>query len=142
SNSDIINLLAKFGIKTDSSRIAFHPSPLTIVELWGSGEPYREFLYVEDLSDACVFLMENYDYTDIGEFINIGTGEDLKIKDLAKIIKDIVGFGGEIKHDLSKPDGPPKKLLDISRMKALGWEPKVSLEEGIKKCGTVIRKVY
>lgn len=102
------------------------------VVLWGTGEPYREFLYVDDLADACVFLMRKYDYKDIGEFINIGTGQDIKIKDLAGRIKVIVGFDGEIKHDTSKPDGTPKKLLDVSRMKALGWEPKTGLEEGIK----------
>ncbi|MDO8785533.1 MAG: NAD-dependent epimerase/dehydratase family protein [Syntrophales bacterium] len=113
-----------------------------MVELWGSGEPYREFLYVEDLADACVLLMENYDYNDIGEFINIGTGEDIKVKDLANMIKDIVGFEGEVRHDLAKPDGTPKKLLDISRMKALGWEPRVSLEEGIRKCGNIISMVH
>ena len=102
------------------------------VELWGSGEPYREFLFVDDFAEACVFLMENYDYKDIGEFVNIGTGEDIKIKDLAKLIKDMVWFDGEIKHNMSKPDGTPKKLLDISRIKSLGWKPKVSLQEGIR----------
>jgi GDP-L-fucose synthase len=102
------------------------------VELWGSGEPYREFLFVDDLAEACVFLMENYDYKDIGEFVNIGTGEDIKIKDLARLIKNIVGFDGEIKRNMSKPDGTPKKLLDISRIKLLGWKPKVSLEEGVR----------
>ena len=103
------------------------------VLLWGSGEVYREFLYVEDLADACVFLMENYNYKDIGEFVNIGTGEDIKIKDLAKLIKDIIGFDGEIKHDLSKPDGTPRKLLDVSRIRSLGWQAKTSLTNGIKK---------
>jgi GDP-L-fucose synthase len=102
------------------------------VVLWGTGEPYREFLYVDDLADACVFLMQKYDYKDIGEFINIGTGEDLKIKDLAVMIKGVVGFKGEIQHDTSKPDGTPKKLLDVSRMKKLGWQHKVTLEEGLK----------
>jgi len=102
------------------------------VLLWGSGEVYREFLYVEDLADACVFLMENYNYKDIGEFVNIGTGEDIKIKDLAKLIKDIIGFDGEIKHDLSKPDGTPRKLLDITKIKSLGWKPKVSLNKGVR----------
>jgi len=127
---EVVNLLSKFGIKTDYS----NNLPLSmVVEIWGSGEPYREFLFVDDLADACVFLMENYDYKDIGEFINIGTGEDIKIKDLARCIKEIIGFDGEIRHDMSKPDGTPKKLLDISRMKALGWEPKISLEEGIRK---------
>ena len=77
--------------------------------------------------------MEKYDYREIGEFINIGTGRDITIKDLALMIKDIVGFRGEIVWDSSKPDGTPRKLLDISRIKALGWEPKTSLEQGIRK---------
>ena len=103
------------------------------VLLWGTGEVYREFLYVDDLSDACVFLMNNYDYKDIGELINIGTGEDIKLKDLAILIKKITGFDGEIKHDTSKPNGMPRKLLDVGRLKALGWEAKTTLEEGLKK---------
>jgi GDP-L-fucose synthase len=102
------------------------------VVLWGTGSPFREFLYVDDLADACVFLMEKYDYREIGEFINIGTGKDITIKDLALMIRDIVGFRGEIVWDSTKPDGTPKKLLDISKIKALGWEPKTSLEEGIR----------
>ncbi|MBU6392492.1 MAG: GDP-L-fucose synthase [Planctomycetes bacterium] len=101
--------------------------------LWGSGEPYREFLYVNDLVDACIFLMERYSAKEIGEFVNIGTGEDIKIKDLAKLVKEIVKYDGEIKHDLSKPDGMPRKLLDISKIKSLGWKSKTNLEEGIKK---------
>ncbi len=100
--------------------------------LWGTGEVYREFLYVDDLSDACLFLMNNYDYKDIGELINIGTGEDIKLKDLALVIKDVTGYEGGIKHDTSKPDGTPRKLLDVSRLKALGWEAKTTLEEGLK----------
>jgi GDP-L-fucose synthase len=103
-----------------------------VVELWGTGSPFREFLYVDDLADACVFLMEKYDYSEIGELINIGTGKDITIKELALMIRDIVGFRGEIVWDSTKPDGTPKKLLDISRIKALGWEPKTSLEEGIR----------
>ncbi len=126
SEEDIILVLSYFGIKHYSSLS-------TVVEIWGSGEPYREFLYVDDLADACVFLMYNHDYKDIGEFINIGAGEDIKIKNLAIMIKDIIGFEGEIRHDLSKPDGTPRKLLDISRIKALGWKPKIDLEEGIRK---------
>lgn len=102
------------------------------VVIWGTGEPYREFLYVDDLADACVYLMQRYDYHDIGEFINIGTGRDLKINDLALLVKDVVGFKGELRHDISKPDGTPKKLLEVSRMKALGWEAKIGLEEGIR----------
>jgi GDP-L-fucose synthase len=103
------------------------------VILWGSGKPFREFLFVDDLADACVFLMERYDYKDIGEIINIGTGEDLAVNDIAKIVKNVTGFEGGIKYDSSKPDGAPRKLLDISRIKALGWSPKVDLREGIKK---------
>ncbi len=101
--------------------------------LWGTGEVYREFLHVDDLSDACLFLMNNYDYKDIGELINIGTGEDIKLKDLALMIKDVTGYEGDIKHDTSKPDGTPRKLLDVSRLKALGWEAKIPLNEGTKK---------
>lgn len=103
------------------------------VVLWGSGEPFREFLYVDDLADACVFMMSNYNYKEIGEFVNIGTGEDIKIKDLAKLVSEIVGFEGDVKCDLSKPEGNPKKLLDISKIKSMGWESKTSLKDGIKK---------
>ena len=103
------------------------------VTVWGSGKPFREFLYVNDLADACLFLMERYAYRQVGEFINIGTGKDITIKDLALMIRDIVGFQGSIEHDLSKPDGTPKKLLDVSRMAELGWKAKTNLEDGIKK---------
>ena len=102
------------------------------VVLWGSGEPYREFLYVDDLADACLFLMQKYDYTDIGEFINIGTGQDMKIRDLASLIKDIIGYAGEIRSDLTKPDGTPKKLLDVSRLQKLGWQASIPIDEGIE----------
>lgn len=103
------------------------------VALWGTGSPCREFLYTEDLADACVFLMERYSAKDIGEFVNIGTGTDLTIKALAEMVKKIVGFKGDILWDTTKPDGTPRKLLDISRMKTLGWEPKTGLEDGIRK---------
>ena len=106
---------------------------LPAVTLWGSGTPFREFLYVDDFADACLFLMERFDAKDIGEFINIGTGADVTIKDLALLVRRIVGFDGEILHDLSRPDGTPKKLLDVSRMKKLGWEPRIGLEEGIRR---------
>lgn len=100
------------------------------VVLWGSGNVFREFLYVDDMADACVFLMQNYDSSEI---INIGTGKDLKIKELAELVKKITDFIGKIVWDTSKPDGTPKKQLDVSRLIALGWKPKISLEEGIKK---------
>ena len=102
------------------------------VTIWGSGEPYREFLYVDDLASACVFVMKNYDNEEIGGFVNIGTGKDIKIKDLAKLIQEIVGFNGEIRYDTAKPDGTPRKVLDISKMRQLGWEPKTSLRKGIE----------
>jgi GDP-L-fucose synthase len=104
-----------------------------VVTVWGTGEPYREFLHVDDLADACVFLMERYDSKDIGEFVNIGTGEDLKIKDLANLVKEVVGFDGDITYDTSKPDGTPRKLLDIGKINLLGWAPRISLNEGIDR---------
>ena len=127
---DIVNLLSNFGIKTSYRH---NSSLLTMVEIWGSGEPYREFLYVDDLADACVFLMENYDFEDMGEFVNVGTGTDIKIKDVAKVIADIIGFAGEIRHDTTKPDGTPRKLLYVDKLKKLGWIPKTLLEQGIEK---------
>lgn len=102
------------------------------VALWGTGEVYREFLYVDDLAEACVFLMDNCNYKDIGEVVNVGTGQDIKLKDLALKIKGVVGFGGAIVYDSSKPDGTPRKLLNTSRMASLGWKPAVSVGEGIK----------
>ena len=97
-----------------------------------SGEVFREFMHADDLADACVFLMKKHDYKDVGEFVNIGSGRDIKIKELAILIKEIVGFEGEIKHDLSKPEGTPRKLLDVSKIKKLGWEAKIGLMEGIR----------
>jgi GDP-L-fucose synthase len=103
------------------------------VENWGTGSAKREFLYVDDLADAVVFLMEKYDYKDTGEVINIGVGKDITIKELAEKIKTIIGYEGDLKWDTTKPDGTPRKLLDVSRLKALGWEAKHSLDEGIIK---------
>jgi GDP-L-fucose synthase len=96
--------------------------------VWGTGKPRREFLHVDDLAAACVFLMERYDDA---EPINIGWGEDVSIRELADIIHEVVGFGGELRFDTSKPDGTPRKLLDVSRLKALGWTSKIPLREGI-----------
>jgi GDP-L-fucose synthase len=108
-------------------------SPSPAVEVWGTGEPYREFLHVDDLATACVHLVKNYDYREIGEFVNIGTGEDIKVKDLALMVKEIVDFSGRIEFDRTKTGGMPKKLLDISRIKSLNWKPEIRLEEGIRK---------
>ncbi len=147
TNADMLKELSGYGIKVvssaDQSSSATSSSGVTAVELWGSGEPYREFLYVDELADACVFLMETCDAGQgssdinsgnvIGEFINIGSGEDLKIKELASLVREVVGFGGEIIWDASKPDGTPRKLLDVSRIRSLGWQPKIGLREGIKR---------
>ena len=100
------------------------------VSIWGTGSPLREFMHVDDLADACYFLMQNFD----GEgFVNVGTGIDLRIKDLASLVKSIVGFEGEVIHDLDKPDGTPRKLMDVSKLEGLGWKAKIGLEEGINK---------
>ena len=105
----------------------------TSVEIWGTGKPRREFLYVDDLADACVYLMNNYDYKDIGEFVNIGTGKDVTIKELAEIISKIVGYNGKLEFNTSMPDGTPQKLLDVSKLESLGWKYKTELEEGVQK---------
>jgi GDP-L-fucose synthase len=102
-------------------------SPSVIV--WGTGTPLREFLFVDDLADACFMLMQQYDEKG---FINVGCGKDLTVKELAELIKKVVGYEGEIIFDTTKPDGTPRKLMDISRISKLGWAPKVSLEEGLK----------
>ncbi len=103
------------------------------VSIWGAGEVYREFMHVDDLADASLFLMNNCGHKDVGEVVNIGTGMDIKIKDLAALISEIIGYTGKIKHDITKPDGTPKKLLDVSRVKDLGWIAQIGLTEGIKK---------
>ena len=100
------------------------------VTLWGTGSPLREFLHVDDLADACLFLMVNYEDPEI---INIGVGEDLSIADLAGMVRDVVGFTGQILFDASKPDGTPRKLVDTSKIDTLGWKAKISLREGLKR---------
>ena len=99
------------------------------VEIWGTGSPKREFLHVDDLADACVFLMENYS----GEqHVNVGTGEDISIKELATLVKELVGFQGELVFNTEKPDGTPRKLLDVSKLNALGWKHRIDLRSGIE----------
>ena len=100
------------------------------VNVWGTGTPRREFLHVDDLADACLFLMEHYDEESI---INIGTGEDLSIRELAELIQKIVNYGGEIAWDTEKPDGTPQKLLDVSRIRGLGWKHRSTLEAGLRQ---------
>jgi len=103
------------------------------IRVWGSGNVKREFLDTESLGDACVFLMENYSYKEIGEFVNIGTGTDVSIRELALLINEITGYEGEIQFESDKPEGTPRKLLDISKINTLGWKASLSLESGISK---------
>lgn len=102
------------------------------VVIWGTGSPRREFLYSDDLADACVFLMERHNASDLGEFVNIGVGSELTIRELAEIVAEIIGFTGRLVFDASKPDGTPRKLLDVSRMQAFGWTAKTGFREGIR----------
>jgi GDP-L-fucose synthase len=110
----------------------FHEAKITkepFVTIWGTGEPKREFLHVNDLAEACLFLMENYNEAGL---VNVGTGVDLSILELAQLISGITGYKGEIRKDISKPDGTPRKLMDISKLKSMGWTAKIHLENGIR----------
>ncbi len=123
NNSHVLPaLLRKFHDAKESNALT--------VTVWGTGTPLREFMFADDMADACVYLMKNYN----GEkFVNVGVGDDISIKDLAQLIKEIVGYNGEIVFDASKPDGTPRKLMDVSYLHSLGWKHTMSLEEGIKK---------
>ena len=116
---EAVEVLARLGITAKS------------VKLWGTGSAYREFLHADDMADACAYLMAHCDYKDMGEVVNIGTGQDIQLKDLAELIRRTVGFSGAIDYDRSKPDGTPKKLLDVSRMSSLGWKASLTIEKGI-----------
>jgi len=98
------------------------------VVVWGSGTPRREFLHVDDLAHACLFLMQRYDSSD---WINVGWGEDIAIGELAGLVANVVGYSGQLRFDTSKPDGTPRKLLDVDRLRALGWAPKIRLRDGV-----------
>jgi GDP-L-fucose synthase len=103
------------------------------VVVWGTGKARREFLHVDDMADACVYLMEKFNAPDIGESVNIGIGKDIMIKELADLIKDMVEYKGKIVYDLSKPDGTPQKLLDVTKLHRLGWKEQISFKEGLKQ---------
>jgi GDP-L-fucose synthase len=122
SDNDILSILAKYGIQRSSD-------DSVQITLWGTGSPLREFLHVDDLADACVFLMNTYNEPGV---VNIGCGEDLSIKELAELVKELVGYRGAIIWDASKPDGTPRKLMSVEKLKQLGWTAKVGLREGIK----------
>jgi GDP-L-fucose synthase len=100
--------------------------------VWGTGTPRREFLFSDDLADACLFLLERFDAKEIGELVNIGVGQDLTIAETASLVAEVVGFTGKLVYDRTKPDGTPRKLLDTSRLRAMGWEPRTGLEEGLR----------
>lgn len=122
--SSILESLNDIGISRDRD------GKVTI-KLWGSGEPKREFLHVDDLAEAVIFLMNGYDYSDIGEVVNIGSGKDISIKELAEMVKGVTGFSGLLKWDTSRPDGTPRKLLDIKKIRDIGWTFKILLPDGI-----------
>jgi GDP-L-fucose synthase len=104
-------------------------SKMQSVEMWGSGSPLREFMHVDDVADACLFLMNTYDSID---FINISSQEELSIKNIAELIKEITGFSGSINWDTSKPDGTQRKIMDNSKLRAMGWSPKINLKKGLE----------
>jgi GDP-L-fucose synthase len=157
SESEVLNKLNKYGVQISDGPATSNQQQVTL-NLWGSGNPYREFLHVDDLADACVFIMNNVDFADLKAFqpvpgalshspsaishqmtskilnthINIGTGRDMTIKELANLIKKIVGFKGQLRWDSSKPDGTYRKLLDVSKINKMGWKESIKLEEGIK----------
>lgn len=122
NNSHVLPALIR---KFHEAKLSGAPS----VTLWGTGTPRREFLHADDLADACFFLMQGYDEPGL---VNIGTGEDIPIGELALLIKGIVGYEGQVIHDLSKPDGTPRKLMDVSKLHGLGWKHRIGLEEGIR----------
>ena len=122
SNSHVLPALIR---KFHEAKINDAPA----VEVWGTGSPLREFLHADDMADACVFLMKTYDGAD---FVNIGTGKDLSIKALAELIKHVVGYEGDLVWNTSKPDGTPRKLMDVNKLHELGWQHKIELEEGIR----------
>ncbi len=140
SEEDILKKLERYGVSLEIQK----SKSIIKIEIWGTGNPLREFLYVDEMADACIYIMENVNFQDLidqkskkneirNTHINIGTGKDISIKDLAYLIKNIIGFKGEFYFNTSKPDGTLRKLLDVSKLHNLGWRHKIDLEEGIKK---------
>jgi len=130
SDDVILQVLKKYGISVSNNEVS--------VTLWGTGSPMREFLHVDDMADSSVFLLLHYDAPDTTpSHVNAGCGEDLTIKELSEIVRKITGYEGKVIWDSSKPDGTPRKLLDVSKLKSLGWKPSISLEEGIRRVVSV-----
>ncbi len=136
SQTEILNILSKYGVEINSKNDNIE------IEIWGSGKPMREFLWSEDMADACVYLVENVDFSDITKnskkeiintHINIGTGKEVSIKELAQTIKDVIGFKGNLYFNTEKPDGTMRKLTDPSKLESLGWKYNVELKDGIKR---------
>ncbi|HKJ79481.1 MAG TPA: GDP-L-fucose synthase [Prolixibacteraceae bacterium] len=133
TKEEIISVLDKYGISKNESGIS--------VEIWGTGNPMREFLWSEEMADACVYLMENVDFEDLkghqkevrNTHINIGTGKEISIKSLAHLIKETIGFKGDLKFNTSKPDGTMRKLTDVSKLNSLGWKHAIEIEDGVQK---------
>ncbi len=121
SDQQIAEILAAQGISAGT------------VTVWGTGTPLREFLHVNDLAEACLLLMEGAQVPEIVDFVNVGTGQDITVADLVRMIREVVGYDGEVVFDATKPDGTPRKLLDVSRILQLGWRPKIALKEGIAR---------
>jgi GDP-L-fucose synthase len=141
SNQQLMDWLTQSGIRQLSPQ-ASSLKPQVSLSCWGTGSPLREFLYSDDLAEACVFLLENAKYEDLAfedesgtvqSHINVGSGKEVSIKELAETVKEVVGFEGEIEWDTSTPDGTPRKLMDSSRLLSKGWKPQVDLREGIAR---------
>lgn len=126
---EIVNVDDKDSIINALSQIGAYPDKVIV---WGDGSPYRELMNSDDLADACFYLMQNKDYNDIGELVNITDGTDIQLKDLILMVKEIIGFDGELVWDTTKPNGTPRKLMDATKIKSLSWTPKISLKDGIK----------
>lgn len=126
SDEVILAVLAKYGISITDDKVS--------ITLWGTGSPMREFLHVDDMADSSVYLLMNYDAPDtLPSHVNAGCGEDITIKDLSELVRKTVNYEGEIIWDSNKPDGTPRKLLDVSKLNSLGWKPSISLEEGVRR---------
>ena len=142
TNNEIVQILAKYGIRSPFGGPGASGEPGFSVEIWGSGNPSREFLWSEEMADACVFIVENTDFSDLikknqkeirNTHINIGTGKEISIKNLAYLIKEVIGFNGELFFNTGKPDGTLRKLTDVSKLHSLSWHHKIEIEDGIKK---------